>query len=121
MVTFGFTPREALITATRNPASWLGMDGRIGTLKPGAYADLSLVDGNPLADIRAAAAVRRVVAGGALRSVDELLTPFRSAQLPTAKKMAKKVVNEVLPAKPSAQRQHWWHEPEWSAHICCEG
>jgi Tol biopolymer transport system component/imidazolonepropionase-like amidohydrolase len=118
MVTFGFTPREALITATRNPASWLGLDGRIGTLKPGAYADLSLVSGNPLTDIKAAAAVRNVMVGGVLRSVDELMTPFRPAP---AALSAKKVTNEVLPAKASAQRQHWWHQPEWSEHICCSG
>jgi Tol biopolymer transport system component/imidazolonepropionase-like amidohydrolase len=113
MVTHGFTPREALITATRNPATWLGLDGRLGTLEPGAYADLALVDGNPLADIRAAAAVRRVMTGGVLRSVEELMAPFRGQRL------AAQVTNEVMPPKSSAERRHWWHEPEWSAHVCC--
>ncbi|WP_433260033.1 amidohydrolase family protein [Actinosynnema sp. CS-041913] len=113
MVEFGFTPREALITATRNPAAWLGLSGRLGTLRPGAHADLSLVAGNPLADIRAAAAVRRVMVGGVLHRVDELLEPFRQAP-PTAQREA------LAPLASAAHdHEHWWHEPEWSAHVCC--
>lgn len=119
MVEFGFTPYEALTTATRNPAKWLGLEGRVGVLKPGAYADLALVGGNPLADIRAAAAVRQVMIGGVLRSVDELMAPFRS-QAPAAAMAAARPVNEVLQPKPSAEQRHWWHEPEWSTHICCD-
>ncbi|MFC5058180.1 amidohydrolase family protein [Saccharothrix xinjiangensis] len=110
MVAFGFTPREALTTATRNPAEWLGLSGRIGVLKPGAYADVSLVAGNPLADIRAAAAVRRVMVGGVSHTVDELLEPFRGAG---ARELR-------APAPPAAHdHDHWWHEPEWAAHVCC--
>ena len=62
MVKYGFTPREALITATRNPARWLGLP--LGAIKPGAPADISFVEGNPLADIKAAANVRQVMVGG---------------------------------------------------------
>jgi Tol biopolymer transport system component len=114
MVTFGFTPHEALTTATHNSARWLGLQDKIGTLKPGAFADLSLVTGNPLKDIKAAAAVQRVMVGGVLRTVDDLLSPFKTPQAAT-------VANEVLPAKASAEKQHWWHQPEWSEHICCAG
>ncbi|MDI5981714.1 amidohydrolase family protein [Amycolatopsis magusensis] len=112
LVEFGFTPYEALVTATRNPARRLGLSGRLGELRPGAYADISLVDGNPLADIRAAAAVRQVLVGGRLSVVDDLLAPFRAPGSRT-------VTNPVLPASSSAQRTHWWHQPEWSEHVCC--
>ncbi|MBB5953698.1 Tol biopolymer transport system component [Saccharothrix tamanrassetensis] len=113
MVQHGFTPLEALTTATRNPATWLGLSGRIGTLRPGAHADMSLVSGNPLADIRAAAAVRQVMVGGVLHRVEDLLAPFRTPQ-PTARR-------DPLPPAASAahNHEHWWHEPEWSAHVCC--
>ncbi|GLZ31747.1 amidohydrolase [Lentzea sp. NBRC 105346] len=110
MVAFGFTPREALITATRNPASWLGMSGRIGVLRPGAYADISLVSGSPLADIRAAAAVQKVVAGGVVHTVDSLLAPYRGVR-PSSVSAAV----APLETHPSC----WWHEPEWSVHACC--
>ncbi|WP_407691353.1 amidohydrolase family protein [Saccharopolyspora mangrovi] len=43
MVVNGFTPHEALTTATRNPARWLGLPGELGEIRPGAYADLALV------------------------------------------------------------------------------
>jgi imidazolonepropionase-like amidohydrolase len=54
-----FTPVEALRTATSNAAtvlSWSGgmnpyKDGSLGVIEEGAYADVIIVDGNPLADI----------------------------------------------------------------------
>ena len=42
---------EVIRSATRHAAELLGMDGRIGTLAPGAHADLVVVDGDPLADL----------------------------------------------------------------------
>ncbi|WP_328521828.1 hypothetical protein [Kribbella sp. NBC_00359] len=45
-------------------------------IKPGARADLSFVDGDPLADIRIVAAVDRVMVAGRLHTVDELLAPY---------------------------------------------
>lgn len=54
-----FTPVEVLRTATSNAAevlSWSGgmnpyKDGPLGVVQEGAYADVIIVDGNPLADI----------------------------------------------------------------------
>ncbi|MGZ3146632.1 DPP IV N-terminal domain-containing protein [Lentzea chajnantorensis] len=109
MVKFGFTPREALITATRNPATWLGLP--IGSLRPGAPADIAFVSGNPLADIRAAADVRQVMVGGRLHTVADLLKPYRAQQ--------RTATDDALPPLPSARNRHWWHEPEWADHACC--
>jgi len=113
MVAFGFTPLEALTTATRNAAEWLGMAGRLGAVRPGAHADLALVAGDPLADVRAAAAVRLVMVGGVPHRVEDLLAPYRAEPVAAAA--------APLPPAPSAARDHghWWHEPEWSAHVCC--
>jgi imidazolonepropionase-like amidohydrolase len=59
----GFSQYEALIHATSNPGKMLkemGLmapeldpypDGRLGVIEPGAYADLLVVDGNPLEDL----------------------------------------------------------------------
>ncbi len=47
----GFTPMEALQTATLNPAKYLGMQDRLGTIEKGKLADLVLLDANPLEDI----------------------------------------------------------------------
>ncbi len=51
LVEAGLTPLEALRCATSIPARKFGLDGR-GCLQPGCRADLVLIDGNPLDDIR---------------------------------------------------------------------
>lgn len=52
MVKGGFTPMEAIVTATRVGAECLDLDRDVGTIEPGKYADLVIIDGDPLADIR---------------------------------------------------------------------
>ena len=42
---------EVIRSATGDAAELIGMTGQIGTVSPGAYADLIVVDGNPLADL----------------------------------------------------------------------
>jgi imidazolonepropionase-like amidohydrolase len=46
---FGFTPAETLVAATRHGGELMGME--IGEVKAGMFADLLLVDGDPLGDI----------------------------------------------------------------------
>ncbi len=50
-VAAGFTPLEALQTATLNPARFLGMEEQLGTVEKGKLADLVLLSANPLDDI----------------------------------------------------------------------
>lgn len=65
-----FTPLELLRQATSIPAEMMMLQGQIGCVAPGAFADLLLVDGDPLADIGALAANGRhlawVMRGGEL-------------------------------------------------------
>ena len=63
-VAAGFSPLEALQAATIVPARVLGKDRELGTVTTGKRADLVVVDGNPLADIRALRKVRLVIARG---------------------------------------------------------
>ena len=48
----GLSPLEAITCATANGAFALRMEGRVGTLEPGRLADVIVVAGDPLADIR---------------------------------------------------------------------
>ncbi len=52
MVKYGMTPMQALQAATSNAADLLGHANEIGSIKPGKYADIIAVSGDPLADIR---------------------------------------------------------------------
>ena len=63
-VSAGFTPLEAIQSATIVPARALHRDGELGTLEVGKLADLIIVDGDPLADIRNLRKTITVVAGG---------------------------------------------------------
>jgi len=47
----GMTPREAIISSTKNGAQAVGLADKIGTLEKGKLADLIVVDGDPLSDI----------------------------------------------------------------------
>jgi len=60
----GMKPLEAIRSCTRNPAWYLGLDGDIGSLQPGKLADMMVVDGNPLKDIRQSEKVKWTVLGG---------------------------------------------------------
>jgi imidazolonepropionase-like amidohydrolase len=48
---FGYTPAETLHAATAMAGEAMGLGGRLGLVKPGALADLLLVDGDPTKDI----------------------------------------------------------------------
>ncbi|KAA2253843.1 amidohydrolase family protein [Solihabitans fulvus] len=63
LVAAGLSTLDALRAATVLPARHFGLDDR-GAIEPGLRADLVLVDGDPLADIRATRAVRTVWCGG---------------------------------------------------------
>lgn len=48
----GLSPMDAIISATRIGAEALGMEDKIGTLSPGKVADLLMIDGDPIQDIK---------------------------------------------------------------------
>ena len=64
LVEYGMQPAAALIAATSTDAKVLHMEDEIGAVKPGLFADLVAVDGNPVADIHALEKVRFVMKGG---------------------------------------------------------
>ena len=68
----GFTPMEALQTATINPPRFLGRLADLGTVEKGKLADLVLLDGNPLDDIRNTRKIQAVVASGRYYSRERL-------------------------------------------------
>lgn len=60
----GLSPADALRTATLNPAKCLKMEKDLGAIEAGRYADLVLLERNPLADIRHTRTIEAVWVGG---------------------------------------------------------
>jgi len=71
LVGAGFSPRDALLAATRNGALLLGVDS-LGILAPGKAADLVILSRDPLSDIRHTLAIDRVMSRGLLLSADSI-------------------------------------------------
>jgi len=68
-VHLGMTPMESILSATAVNAGLFGLADRIGTVEAGKLADLIVVDGSPLDDVRI------------LQDLDKILMVFRSGTL----------------------------------------
>ncbi|MDG1066311.1 MAG: amidohydrolase family protein [Luminiphilus sp.] len=114
MVQGGFSPWEALRGATSDAAIHLGMDADIGSIAEGKLADLAIIDGNVLEDIRLSEYVSHTVLNGRLYSTDtmnEIVTGDR----PIAPLFFLQPGGQQLPAgtlealEAKRARHHWRH------------
>jgi imidazolonepropionase-like amidohydrolase len=64
MVEFGMQPMDAIQSATSRAAVMLDMEGKIGVVAPGAFADIIAVNGDPLRDIEVLESVQFVMKDG---------------------------------------------------------
>jgi len=64
MVELGMAPMETIKSATSRPAEMLDMQGQIGVIAPGAYADIIAVSGDPASDIKVLGNVQFVMKDG---------------------------------------------------------
>ena len=63
-VSAGMSRYEALKSATVDAAEFMGLPGEFGVVKRGARADLVLLEGNPLDDVRNASRIAGVMVRG---------------------------------------------------------
>lgn len=64
LVEAGMTPAQVLVLATSGSAKVLHLDGSVGRVAPGLFADLVAVEGDPTRDIHALRHVKLVMKGG---------------------------------------------------------
>jgi imidazolonepropionase-like amidohydrolase len=93
----GLTPYQALATATRNVAAFLGTLDSAGTVAVGQRADLVLVTGNPLEQLSAIASQAGVMVGGRWLARAEI--DARVAEIVEQKPNFKEL---------QAIRERWW-------------
>jgi len=80
----GIPPAAVLKAATINGARALGIDARLGSIEAGKLADLYVVRGNPLDDIKVARDVKFVVRDGNAYDPAELLQAAEGKIGPTS-------------------------------------
>lgn len=68
----GMSNMEVLKTATINPATTFGMEQQLGSIKEGKLADLIVIDGDPLADIRVTDRVTYTMVNGKLFNAETM-------------------------------------------------
>jgi imidazolonepropionase-like amidohydrolase len=64
MVQLGLTPVQALQAGTVNAAELMGWSDRVGAIRPGLFADIVAVEGDPVSDIQSLEHVQFVMKGG---------------------------------------------------------
>jgi imidazolonepropionase-like amidohydrolase len=65
----GFTPMEAIVAGTLRGAEAMGLEKQIGTLEPGKFADILIIDGDPLKNIKI------------LQDVEKILTVIKNGEI----------------------------------------
>ena len=79
---------QALQAITINAAKMSFKDKDLGSVEVGKLADLTIVDGDPLQDLKYAAAVHWVVKNGVVYTLDQIIAPFKSPAQMAARRKA---------------------------------
>ena len=75
MAEAGLTPREILVNATKNAAHVFAAEPEMGTIEKGKFADLLVLDADPLVDVANLQRIHRVVKGGMALDPAQILPP----------------------------------------------
>ena len=75
---------QALRAATVEPAKIMGVSNQLGTIQPGMIADMDVIHGNPLQDIKTIANDVYVMQNGNLYTPQQLIGPYRASSAAAA-------------------------------------
>ena len=124
LVAAGLTPFQALATGTRDAAAFLGQSGEWGTIAVGRRADLILLEGNPLGDVRNTERRAGVMVRGRWLPADEianLLDKLVASYRPPANRFANmpelfdELADHSADAGPTAATTEW--TAEWTESV----
>jgi imidazolonepropionase-like amidohydrolase len=117
----GLSALEAIKAGTSNAAVVLGLTGRVGEVREGLLADLLLVDGNPVADVRILQDPARITAvisrGERVDLTHRDSRPYNRAQIISAGRITRALVKGE-PARASGKPAGW--SAEQSADLASD-
>ena len=82
LVKAGLTPLEAIKTATINPAKYFNLENELGLIQEGMWADMVLLDANPIENIENTKTIHAVIKNGKYFDRNELQTILKRARNP---------------------------------------
>jgi predicted amidohydrolase len=90
---------QALRAATVEPAEIMGVSNQLGTIQPGMIADMDVIHGNPLEDIKTIANDVYVMQNGHLYTPQDLIGPYAasSATVASAAKRPSRAASREVP------------------------
>jgi len=77
LVEAGLTPQQAIQSATINAARMVGREKDLGSIEPGKFADLLILNADPLKDIRNIQKIHRIMKSGVVYDPVQLLRKTR--------------------------------------------
>ena len=92
----GFSPLEALQTATINPALFLGIEKQVGTVDIGKKANLLLLDANPLEAIQNTSKINAVILQGDFLKGDSLRSGIDAIAMQNRKPKIKNIMLPII-------------------------
>jgi imidazolonepropionase-like amidohydrolase len=101
LVEAGISPAEVLRAATINAAEILGQQERLGTISKGKLADILVIEGNPLEDIRNTQNIFMVIKNGHILDREVLARMINPPEKPSHEKEYKSKTQEKAEATPS--------------------
>lgn len=93
---------QALQNVTINAAKMAFVDKDLGSVEVGKLADLAVVNGDPLQDLKAAANVQYVVKNGVVYSLAQILAPFKAPVQVAARRKAIVALQKICRQEPHA-------------------
>ncbi len=112
MTYLGMSAMDALLAGTKNAAFAMGMQDRIGTLEVGKFADILVVDGDPLHDIRVLQDKARLKV---IMKDGRIVDTSRPLRQPAVYAWEKPMLYWPDPRMPTQEfvRQHARNKPSW--------
>jgi hypothetical protein len=105
-LTLSISNFEAMKSVTIGAAQMSFKDNDLGSIEVGKLADIVIVEGNPLEDVKYAAYTKYVIKNGIVYTLDQIMAPFKTTAQIAARHQAIKLFEEACKSNPENCQAH---------------